>query len=215
MEFFTSLNWPAVLSGAGFYALVVGAASWVAKSLAEQYLKRRFHTFEKALETQAAELKARFDAQLETTKAELSLALLKNSKLHEKRMAVLETLYQKIVVLHDAMRELTAEVQFILADPAEEERTRLRTATSAYEAFQQYYAAHKIFFSLASCAQIDTLHSTYFNGLLRYRSHPVATDAGPLFSAEQTLTASDTIRRAVPPVLRLIEQDFRALLGVQ
>jgi hypothetical protein len=186
------------------------------KAAGEQYLKKRFRAYEKQLEAQAAADKLRFDLQMETLKSELSLVQSKNSRLHEKRMLVLESLYQKIVVLNDAMKEMTAEVQFVHADPAKEERARVSAASAAYSDFLKYYTESRIFFSLSTCAQIDTLQNKYFNSLLDYRTHTFfSTPNAALYSSEKALTASETIRRAVPPVLRLIEQDFRALLGVQ
>jgi hypothetical protein len=77
-----------------------------------------------------------------------------------------------------------------------------------------YYTANKIFFASATCTQIETLQNKYFNSLLHYRTHQLALDPDSFFSPEETLNASETIRRAVPPVLRTIEQSFRELLGV-
>ena len=215
MQFLNSIGWAAIISNLGLYTLLLGAATWLTKALAEQYLKMRFRDYEKRLETTSADLKMQLDAKLEAVKADLNLAAAKNSKLHEKRMLVLESLYQKIVVLNEAMKELTAEVQFIQVDPVEEERSRVRAASEAYREFLQYYKINKIFFSSATCAQIETLQNKYFNSLLSYRTHQLATGPDSFFSPEKTLNASETIRRAVPPVLRTIEQSFRDLLGVQ
>lgn len=216
MQMLGVVDWKAVFSNVSLYALALGAVSWGLKAAGEQYLKKRFRDYEKQLDAQTATLKLRFDLQLETLKSELNLLQSKNSRLHEKRMLVLESLYQKIVVLNDAMKEMTAEVQFVQADPAGEERERVRAASAAYSAFLRHYTENRIFFSLSTCAQIDTLQNKYFNSLLKYQAHMYLPKSGDAFySPEKALTASETIRRAVPPVLRLIEQDFRTLLGVQ
>lgn len=216
MQVLGTIDWKAIFSSVSVVALGIGAVSWALKAVGEQYLKKRFREYEKQLEAQTAALKLRFDLQLETLKSELNLLQSKNSRLHEKRMLVLESLYQKIVALNDAMREMTAEVQFLHANPVEEERARVSAASAAYHDFLKHYTESRIFFSLATCAQIDTLQNKYFNSLLKYQSQRYLPLAGDTFySPEQAQTASDTIRRAVPPVLRLIEQDFRALLGVQ
>lgn len=216
MQLLETIDWKTVFSNVSLAALLIGGVSWGLKAAAEQYLRVRFRDYEKRLETQTAELKLRLDLQLETLKAEINWAQAKNSRLHEKRMLVLESLYQKIVVLNAAMKDLTAEVQFIYADMEAEERGRVRAASQAYRSFFTYYTENRIFFSLASCAQIDTLQNKYFNSLLSYRTPAAPFEAGsPFYNSEKALTASETIRRAVPPVLRLIEQDFRGLLGVQ
>lgn len=210
------IDWSEVLASVSVYALLVGAASWVAKALGEQFLKMRFRAYEKEIESKSAEFKAQLDRSLEQFRAELQLANAKDSRLHDKRMLVLENLYQKIVSLNTALKEMTATLQFIHANAEQEEEERIKTASQAYDAFIKYYTENKIFFSLESCAQLDALRNSYFDSMQKYSSAEFSIGSAgfrPDFGKAQV--ASEIVRKSIPAVMQNIEKDFRQLLGVQ
>ena len=210
------IDWSDVLSNVSVYALLIGAASWVVKALGEQFLKMRFQAYEKELESKSIEFKAQLDRSLEQFRAELQLANTKDSRLHEKRMLVLESLYQKIVSLNAALKEMTATLKFIHADADQEEDERIKTASQAYDAFLKYYTENKIFFSLESCAQLDALRNSYFDSMLKYSASGVIMGSNgfrPDFGKAQL--ASEIVRKSIPVVMQNIESDFRQLLGVK
>ncbi|WP_188548461.1 hypothetical protein [Hymenobacter qilianensis] len=210
------LNWSEILANISVYALLIGAASWVAKALGEQFLKMRFRAYEKELEGKSIEFKAQLDRSLEQFRAELQLANTKDSRLHEKRMLVLESLYQKIVSLNAALKEMTATLKFIHTDADQEEDERIKTASQAYDAFLKYYTENKIFFSLESCVQLDALRNSYFDSMQQYNSSGfILGNNGfrPDFGKAQM--ASEIVRKAIPVVMQNIENDFRQLLGVK
>jgi hypothetical protein len=211
-----SINWGEVLANVSVYALLIGAASWVAKALGEQFLKMRFRAYEKELESKSIEFKAQLDRSLEQFRAELQLANTKDSRLHEKRMLVLESLYQKIVSLNVALKEMTATLKFIHSDADQEEDERIKMASQAYDAFIKYYTENKIFFSLESCAQLDALRNSYFDSMQKYSASGFIMGADgvrPDFGKAQA--ASEIVRKLIPVVMRNIESDFRQLLGVK
>lgn len=210
------IDWGEILANISVYALLIGAVSWVAKALGEQFLKMRFRAYEKELESKSIEFKAQLDRSLEQFRAELQLANTKDSRLHEKRMLVLESLYQKIVSLNGALKELTATLKFIHVDADQEEEARIKTASQAYDAFIKYYTENKIFFSLESCAQLDALRSSYFDSMLRYGALEFGVGSNgfrPDFGKAQI--ASEIVRKSIPMVMQNIERDFRQLLGVR
>ena len=210
------INWGEFVATTSVYALGLGAASWVAKALGEQYLKMRFRAYEKELEGKSAEFKAQLDRGLEQFRAELQLANTKDSRLHEKRMLVLESLYQKIVSLNAALKDMTATLKFIHADADQEEDERIKTASQAYDDFLKYYTQNKIFFSLDSCIQLDALRNSYFDSMQKYNASEFSiSNEGfrPDFSKAQL--ASEIVRKSIPAVMQNIEKDFRQLLGVK
>jgi hypothetical protein len=210
------INWSEVLANVSVYALLIGAASWVAKALGEQFLKMRFQAYEKELESKSIEFKAQLDRSLEQFRAELQLANTKDSRLHEKRMLVLESLYQKIVSLNAALKDMTATLKFIHANADQEESERIKTASQAYDAFLKYYTENKIFFSLESCAQLDALRNSYFDSMQKYSAPDFIMGSDgfrPDFGKAQL--ASEIVRKSIPVVMQNIEKDFRQLLGVK
>ena len=211
-----AINWGEILGNVSVYALLIGAASWVAKALGEQFLKIRFRAYEKELEGKSAEFKAQLDRSLEQFRAELQLANTKDSRLHEKRMLVLESLYQKIVSLNAALKEMTATLKFIHADADQEEDERIKAASQAYDTFIKYYTENKIFFSLESCAQLDALRNSYFDSMQKYSASGFLLEGNsmrPDFGKAQV--ASEIVRKSIPVVMQNIEKDFRQLLGVR
>lgn len=210
------INWSDVLANVSVYALLIGAASWVAKALGEHFLKMRFRAYEKELESKSIEFKAQLERSLEQFRAELQLANTKDSRLHEKRMLVLENLYQKIVSLNAALKEMTATLKFIRADADQEEDERIKMASQAYDAFLKYYTENKIFFSLESCGQLDALRNSYFDSMQKYSASEYLIGSDnfrPDFGKAQL--ASEIVRKSIPIVMRNIEKDFRELLGVK
>ena len=211
-----AINWGEILGNVSVYALLIGAASWVAKALGEQFLKVRFRAYEKELEGKSVEFKAQIDRSLEQFRAELQLANTKDTRLHEKRMLVLESLYQKIVSLNAALKEMTATLKFIHADADQEEDERIKAASQAYDAFIKYYTENKIFFSLESCAQLDALRNSYFDSMQQYSASGFQLGGNlgrPDFGKAQV--ASEIVRKSIPIVMQNIEKDFRQLLGVR
>jgi hypothetical protein len=211
-----AVNWGEIVGNVSVYALLIGAASWVAKALGEQFLKMRFRAYEKELEGKSIEFKAQLDRSLEQFRAELQLANTKDSRLHEKRMLVLENLYQRIVSLNAALKDMTATLKFIHADADLEEEERIKAAAQAYESFLTYYTANKIFFSLESCAQLDALRNSYFDSMHTYSASGFSLENEyfrPDFAKAQI--ASEIVRKSIPVVMQNIEKDFRQLLGVK
>lgn len=211
-----AIDWGEILGNVSVYALLIGAASWVAKALGEQFLKMRFRAYEKELEGKSIEFKAQLDRSLEQFRAELQLANTKDSRLHDKRMLVLESLYQKIVSLNAALKEMTATLKFIHTDADQEEDERIKAASQAYDAFIKYYTENKIFFSLESCAQLDALRNSYFDSMQQYSASGFRLGGNSLrpdFGKAQV--ASEIVRKSIPVVMQNIEKDFRQLLGVK
>ena len=103
-----------------------------------------------------------------------------------------------------------------IADAEQEEEERIKTASQAYDAFIKYYTENKIFFSLASCAQLDALRNSYFDSMQQYSASEFASGRNgfrPEFGKAQT--ASEIVRKSIPVVMQNIERDFRQLLGVK
>jgi len=197
------MSWLEILQNTSLFAIAVTGISWTARRLGEFYLQRRFAVFQTSI-----------DKSLEEHKSQLNLLLLKDSKLHEKRLEVLDSLYKKIVVLDRNMQAMTSELKAILGDAEKEERQRIDQAGNSYNDFLFFYTENKIYFSEKIVQLLDELRNKNLDSFNDYTFGLRFGISDRKYTADFAKRASDTVRKHIPPILAQIEVEFRKLLAV-
>jgi hypothetical protein len=180
------IDWTSILTNVGSFTAFSGIIAWVVKSIAKSYV----------------------DKDLEHYKSELNLTYLKSQRIYDERLKTLKKLYDKLVSVQFAMKELTAILKYVKEDPETDEKERIQKAGEAYNEFFLFYSKNKILFPPQTCETIDSLIKQYFSSLtthsinFRYKFSDV----------DKEIEVYDNVNKEIPKILDKLEVDFRELL---
>lgn len=198
------MDWQSLTQYLFSFSIVVSAISWVAKKIGDHYLERRFAAYEKELELNAK--KTQFD---------LDLYFFKNSKLHEKHLDIISTLYGYMVVMEREMSRLTALVKIINENPENENKERYMRASRTFNVFLEFYTENRIFFSKPICDSIDALLENLSDCFSEYNIYQYFKEEGELnLGVESAKKAHDIMRNKFPNIITQTEEEFRKMLLV-
>jgi len=101
--------------------------------------------------------------ELKVYESKLNLFINKSNLLHQRRLVILSTLYQKLVLLNRTMFEMTRLVKFEYSgdDSVALENKRILDAGLAYNDFSEYFDNNKIYFSKEICDLIVNLKRNF------------------------------------------------------
>jgi hypothetical protein len=203
------INWDSILKEIGVVGLIVGAITWLFKSLGETFLNRRFKYFEKELEAKSDSYRLGLDKDLEQYKKNLNLDLVKKERLHLKRSETLGELYKRLVDLDFSMADLTRVFQQVKENYEKEEADRIERVRTSYNDFLKYYQGHKIYFREETCKILDELVTNYFDVFWDYT---YKTRTG-VFDPQVAKKPYDKMQIDIPIVKKQIETDLRKFFG--
>ncbi len=161
------------------------------------------------------------DKQLESYKNQLEVLRLQNqiqfSKLHEKRFAVIEKLYEKLVLMNSAMMIMTAPMHRIISDQKAEQEERINNAEKAFYEFNNFYLINKIYFELKIVNLVDKISKIFWDKAWEYGAVQRYADSegrADRSTWEMASKASKQLREEIPPLLEELENEFREMLGI-
>lgn len=204
------IDWTAILMNLGGFTLLISSITYLFKTLFENFLNRKFLHFEKELERKVDIYKIELDKDLESYKKDLNLKLIKNEKLHQKRLEVLEDFYKKIVELHSCMKDLTNLLKIVNQDFDKEEEERIKNTGNAYNSFLKYYQLHKIYFRPDTCQIIEKLNEGYRDTLWNYTRN---SRNKKIYNYEIEEKLYLNMQTEIPKVKEQIEAEFRKYFG--
>lgn len=221
------MDWMAITSQLGTFALGSGALAWLAKTITTHRLTIETETFkatlkadhDSQLEKLRAELRVAADREVEALKAELRVAAytreVRYARLQERRMDVVSELYANLVATELDLGSLVKPFQLVGEPP---EGAKQSAAAASANRFMAHYRQNRIFFSEDVCQAIDALAEHHYQawvGFTTWRPEWVQQEpslAKEAFAARQQAWA--TVSKEVPAARKVIEKSMRELLGV-
>ena len=158
--------------------------------------------------------------RLEEFKSTLSLLQSKQTSLHNKRLEIIEKLYNKLVELNNAMAILTHPLKQTSKDFEESEKELTETASSSYNSFNSFYQKNKIYFKENTNEIIDEIlegfHTAFwdYNQFNFYKQTGVTNQDEIIKSRKKMRDSYISVKDEIPKVRKKLEDEFRKLLGV-
>tara|TARA_B110000046_G_C12799648_1_gene316643 strand:- start:88 stop:663 length:576 start_codon:yes stop_codon:yes gene_type:complete len=159
--------------------------------------------------------------RLEEFKSTLSLLQSKQTSLHNKRLEIIEELYNKLVELNNAMAILTNPLKQTNKDFEEYEKELTENASSNYNSFNSFYQKNKIYFKENTNEIIDEIlngfHTAFwdYNQFNFYKQTGVTNQDDIIKSRKKMRDSYISVKDEIPKVRKKLEDEFRKLLGVE
>jgi len=157
-------------------------------------------------------LKQAFQKQLLELQATLRIDESRLSRLHERRATVTEELYVRLI-------GAVADTEGFLS-PADDEANKdakRKKLGDSLQAFLEFYAKHKIYFSKPTTEKLDALVGAMRRPAIRFSVHLTHSLDGTLGRSKLVdawIKSSEEFQKLVPPALEAVQEEFRAILGV-
>ena len=130
------------------------------------------------------------------------------ARLHERRVDVIATLYDKLVKAEGAFGAFVHPVQ---EGGVEAQQERGQEAAAAGNDFSLFFRSNRIWLEQDLCDQIDALNRELIKVYYEFTAHP--PEAGPELKVWHKSWKS--LSEEIPPLRDEIEHRFRILLGVE
>lgn len=197
--------WQTILLALGGNAMMLAVLGFLGKSLLEKLIYRDIKLFE-------SKLKFETDATIERLKNELQLTTIEHqvrfSRLHEKTA---ETIAETYSLLRRYLRTVSAYVK-LLELPGEKSRVEKGDAANkAFKEFREYFDQQQIFLPRETANRIRELDEKLFKLALHFALHIDGRETTA--SSDDWMKVSSCINEEIPPILMLLEDEFRRLLG--
>jgi hypothetical protein len=195
------VNWEGLIAYLGSTAVVVTALGFLARRTIDQWLEQRLESHKAAL-THASQ------TALEQLKSDLRVEELRANRLVDQQATILADLYAMLERLHGAVVALSKPVLHVNGGAL-----RLRAdAVSEFEQFEAYYYPRAIWLERGTCDQLNALLDLMRLLLVQLSSN--LTAEGEVADRPRWLATYDRINADVPAARKLIEEEFRSILGV-
>jgi hypothetical protein len=196
-----------LLKTLGTTAIVVGAAAWLTKSVITHFLSRKIEAYK-------IELKGESDKKIEEVKSRLQIMAQERqiifSRLHEKRAEIVADSYTLIHEVHSKAVGLGADIfHGGLRAPKE----RAKEVFDDCLKFNDFFQQRRIYFSEEVCTMTDRFVELIGETNAAVSRAPDNLDFSNKDGQEAYRQMADLMDR-LPQIKKLIEKDFRTLLGV-
>ncbi|MEI7597055.1 MAG: hypothetical protein WCK02_15010 [Bacteroidota bacterium] len=212
------MNWTQVIKESVFVILTSGIFTWIAQELWKNHFAKRFKKYEYDLAESSKNIDRQLNISIESHKKALELIYFKASRLHDTRIKVIAELYEKLVLLDLAMREMTALLKYITKDVEKDskiENEKIKHASDIHNEFYVFYLKNKIFLSASTCKLIDKIKEDYFSSYFDYTHGKTYAYQDSDLSFKLAKAASDKVYKEIPIIMENIENEFRAIIGVE
>lgn len=215
------MDWFALINTLGSIGIGVSAAAWLAKKLLSQFL-------DKDLEAFKATIKRDGEREIESLKSSLQLQLQKQiiefNALHVRRAEVIAELHKKLSSVHRFSSILPWQLQ--LREYKEDfgvhnklgleprEREAIAALSSAWKDMSEFYFDKKIYFTPELVAHVDRFQAVSGFVSLNYENIAFKDNDGGLLVNPEVKRVWDASLNELPAAMKLLEGEFRALLGV-
>jgi hypothetical protein len=207
-----------ILSSVAVSTIVTASLVWLSKSWISERLKNAIkNEYDEKLETHKAKLKAEADTSVERLKCELQIAAsernVRYSRIFERQATTIADLYTKLLSYYEALKEYTKFIETSGDLPRSE---RLVALNKANRDFYDCFRVNKLYLPKETVDQIEAFHNELtdvrFNFLFGV-DLPLLNRAPNAETTKQWTMTVDSLNKELPALLRLLEDDFRGILG--
>lgn len=197
-------------------------ASLLIKQFIQSSADKSIADYKQKLDVTLRSHQLNLDADLERFKANLNLRATRQTYLHEKRLEVIAELYTKLINLISALQILTLRGHIVVDNAEAEQQQRIDAAQKAYAEYNNYFFYHKLYFKKTVADLLENVRGEYHSITWDYfeprRMQNIAGGRLPAaefeWAMENSRQATRKVIEDIPEILRLIEHEFRLLLGV-
>lgn len=195
-----------VIESIGITAVVAGVLGFVLQSLFKHVLTYDLNSFKVGLDKEME----RFKLELKNSNDKEQF---KFSKLHEKRLDKINSVYVELV-------KLQKKIEFIIGfddfEQNSETRENFSKIKTNLDSFEQHYLENKLFIPKKSCDSIEDIikqasRANAKNLIGKRRINQKSTkmiDKG----FDNQIEAYEIVSSKIPPLIKLLEEDFRRIL---
>lgn len=204
--------WQTVLLAFGGNAALLAVLGVVGKSLLEKMIARDTMRFE-------TDLRSKADSAIEQLRGDLQLRSIEHqvrfSRLHEKRATVIADVYGHLVETLWEAESFLSPIEWA-GEPDKQEKHRV--AMNKLVEFFRYFDRHRIYLPEEICVALEAL-------AMKVRSHVISFGVYVKFGDETMSEHTherkekawtegwDAIKVQIPEARKLLEEEFRSLLG--
>jgi hypothetical protein len=188
-------------------AVLLAALGWLIRMLITNSLAR-----------DAAEFQARLQLDNEAFRSRLEMEAHRQAtvftRLHEQRAEVIAEVYKLLAIAERALRSMVTPFQMYGEDPYSK---KMNSSALAIMAFQEGFEQARIWFALDTCNKADAV-LTELRGIHNHFTiivHGGSTAGEKVANAEEWGKAWDRVESKFQPLKTALEDEFRALLGVE
>ena len=186
-----------------------GLLTWLIKSIFNNLLSKDIENFKN-------ELRRESEKELKETQHKLDIITkeheAKMTSLYSKRLDIIAELYRLLIEFLEHARAFASPFEFG-EDSSKDEK--LEVLSKSAKSFYQFFLVNKIYLSEGASGTINTLWEKVFSSTNEFnfwRTSDNPEDAKDKIKAWRE--ASNTMTKEVPPLLELVEKEFRFYLGV-
>jgi hypothetical protein len=208
-----------ILSSLAASGLLTAALLWLTKNWISERLKNAIkHEYDEKLETHKAQLKSQSDISIERLKSQLQVTAAERnfrySKIFERTAETVAETYKRLLVFHDAVASYTSPMEW-QGEPTKAEKRK--TAGDRYKEFLDYYRPNCLFLPKETERRIDEfypkLHSMAVEFMWGIEDGRGRIERKTNPDEDPWIKAMDFMNKEVPPLLNLLKDDLRGILG--
>lgn len=204
-----------------YSAAIIGITTligFIAKGLIQQIFNKDLEKFKTKLESETQIAQLKFDKEIESYKSGLNLVASRQNLLHSKRSEIISELYQKLVILHSSMLEMTARMRLVTGKDKEtiekEELERINKTSELGNDFFKFYQLNKIYFATDVCRMIDDIQKELKESYSDYSFRHLWGLPPSEMTYEMAKKANDKVKDEIPKLMENLEFEFRKSIGV-
>jgi hypothetical protein len=213
--------WPELIKSLGGFAILAAASAWLIKSIITHFLSKDVEAYKSRIASESAKEIEQFKAQLQMMAREHEVRF---SKLHEKRAEIISELYELLVEAKNRSELLDVVFQMgpipgLPFDSDAADKTQDQVAEEAADKCARvftFFTKHKLFFSQELSEKMEKLISAISLPSAHYQMRDVRQILDvedPQETRRETLEFLRNERPNIEHILKLLERDFRLLLG--
>lgn len=213
-----NLSWLNLLKDVGIFSI----ASFFIQRMINGSADRKLEKYKHELDIATRLHQSTLDSSLERFKGEIALHLTKQTSLHERHLKIIDKMYKKLVELDSAMRDMTATMKFVFEDFEKEDAKRIERSQNAFNEYVNYFLLNKLYFTEDVCILLEKIATDYRSANWDYfEPQRLSTFTGGKPSADGykeavriARGASEKVATEIPKTLKLLEIEFKRLLGI-
>ena len=205
--------------GMGFFAVIVAAITWLLKSLGNNAINKNFKKYELNLESEIdsklKDAQLELDKSLERHKTELQIEHSKQFKLQERRLLLIEELYEKLTTLQIYFLGLKQDASYNSGKLSENNSQIIAEFMDALYDFGPFFEKKKIYFSAKLSEQLHKITAEIAKDafVIFYRTKGESFKLNLPFM-EQLLQSQSILEQGIDSAIKEAEKEFRSIIGV-
>lgn len=140
-----------VLPTIGITGLIIGAITWLIRSIINQILSQDIEKFKTNLQSDSQQELLRLQSSLQLVQFEHQVRF---SKLHERQAEIIAEIYSRLVELHRAAKNF---VELSIFTDNDKNKERIKHLWTVVDNFMDYFEKHEIYFDEKVCSEINKL----------------------------------------------------------